>query len=510
MNFNSKTITVQKYILGVDIGTGSVKAVAVGLGGEAFASAQKHYPVMQPQPGFAEQDTELIWLGFLDCIREVIAKIKNPPEAISLSCAMHSLILVDQEGKPLTNMINWADIRSAAIAEKLRFSAGGKALYEQNGTPVYSMSPLSKIIWFRENQPKLFAQTAKFISIKELIWFRLFNQFQVDHSIASATGLFDIQNFCWNKNTLKLAGIDENRLSEPVSTGYMRQNADTEICKKIGINTNTFWVIGANDGCLANLGSGASQPGIAALTIGTSGALRMARSKPLYNFKAMTFNYILNEQTYICGGAINNGGLILNWLLSNFRLIKTASAQDYEQIFTLIKTVSAGSNGLLFLPYLTGERTPLWDSSSCGVFFGIKTNHQQAHFLRAALEGVCYAIRSVLDAVLQSSENVHEIRVSGGFTASEVWLQMMADITGKKLIVVQSEDASSIGAAYLAIQTGKFAGFSLKTDISAKQTIGPDFKNHQLYTKYYQLFGPLYQNLEKSMHQLASINEHEN
>ncbi len=501
---------MQKYILGVDIGTGSVKAVAVGLGGEAFAAAQKHYPMMQPEPGFAEQDVELIWQGFLDCISKVVVQIGNAPEAISLSCAMHSLILVDQKGKPLTNIINWADIRSATIAEKLRFSAEGKTLYEQNGTPVYSMSPLSKIIWFRENQPELFAQTAKFISIKELIWFRLFNQFQIDHSIASATGLFDIQNFCWNKSTLKLAGIDENQLSETVSTGHMRQNADATICKRIGINTNTFWVIGANDGCLANLGSGADQPGVAALTIGTSGAMRMASSKPLYNFKAMTFNYILNEQTYICGGAINNGGLVLNWLLSNFRSIKTASAQDYEQIFTLIKTVSAGSNGLLFLPYLTGERTPLWDSNSCGVFFGIKTNHQQAHFLRAALEGVCYAIRSVLDAVLLASKNVHEIRVSGGFTASEMWLQMMADITGKKLIVLQAEDASAIGAAYLAIQTGRFAGFNLKMDSSAKQIIEPDFKNYQLYTKYYQLFGTLYQDLEKSMHQLALINGQEN
>lgn len=500
-----KTHPLQTYILGVDIGTGSVKAVAVGLGGEAFASAQNHYPMMQPAPGYAEQDSELIWQGFLDCINKVVTQLRNPPEAISLSCAMHSLILVDAEGKPLTNMINWADIRSAEIAEKLRFDPEGKNLYEQNGTPVYSMSPLSKILWFKQNQPELFAQAAKFISIKELIWFRLFGQFQVDHSIASATGLFNILNFGWNKNTLKLAGIDENQLSEPVSTKYLRNDARDEICQKLNLKQDTFWVIGANDGCLANLGSGANQPGVAALTIGTSGAVRVASSKPLYNFKAMTFNYILDEKTYICGGAINNGGLVLNWLLEKFMSIKTVSAESYQQVFDLVKTVSAGSNGLLFLPYLTGERTPLWDSNSCGVFFGIKTNHTQSHFLRAALEGVCYAIRSVLDAVLQSAEIVQEIRVSGGFTASEVWLQLMADITGKKLIVVQAEDASAIGAAYLAIQTGKFLGFGLKVS-STQKTILPDPEKHILYTKYYALFGPLSQNLEKSMSQLAAIN----
>ena len=495
---------MQAYILGVDIGTGSVKAVAVNAVGKAFGSVQKHYPLLQPQPGFVEQDIETIWQNFTASIGEAAAQF-GQPEAISLSCAMHSLILVDAQGKPLTNIINWADTRSAEIAEHLCASPEGEALYKETGTPVYSMSPLSKIIWFRENQSELFKQAAKFISIKELFWFRLFGEFQVDHSIASATGLFDVLNFCWSEKALKLAGIDQNKLSKPVSTTYFRNNADAETTKKTGIKEASCWIIGGNDGCLANLGSSADHIGTAALTIGTSGAVRIASSKPLYNFKAMTFNYIMDEKTYICGGAINNGGLVLNWLLSNFMLVKTASAENYEQIFTSIKTVPAGSNGLLFLPYLTGERTPLWNSNGCGVFFGIKSNHQQAHFLRAALEGVCYAIRSVLNAVLITAETVHEIRVSGGFTASEVWLQMMADILGKKLVVVQAEDASAIGAAYLAIQTGKFAGFGLKAS-AIEKTIVPDTGKHFLYSKYYQLFDPLYKNLEKSMSQLAAIN----
>ncbi len=460
---------------------------------------------MQPQPGYAEQDIELIWQKFLDCILEVTAQIGSPPQAISFSCAMHSLILVDATGRPLTNVINWADIRSAEIAEQLHFSAEGEVLYRQNGTPVYSMSPLSKILWFKQNKSALFASTAKFISIKEVIWFRLFGQFQVDYSIASATGMFDILNFRWDKNALKLAEIDESKLSEAVSTTYFRQDANEEICRKLNLKPETFWVIGANDGCLANLGSGADKQGVAALTIGTSGAFRLASSKPLYNFAAMTFNYILDEKTYICGGAINNGGLVLNWLLTNFMAIKTVSEKSYQQVFDAVKTVPAGSSGLLFLPYLTGERTPLWDSSSCGVFFGIKTSHQQAHFLRAALEGVCYAIRSVLDAVFQSAEVVQEIRVSGGFTASETWLQLMADIIGKNLTVVQAEDASAIGAAYLAIRSGRFAGFGLK-DAAIQKTIVADPERHLLYSKYYRLFGPLYQNLQKSIQQLAAIN----
>ncbi len=500
---------MQKYILGVDIGTGSVKAVAVGLSGEAIASTQKHYPLIQSEPGFAEQDIELIWQGFTACIRETADKF-GVPVAISLSSAMHSLILVDHEGKALTNMINWADTRSAAIADELHASPEGKNLYEQTGTPVYSMSPLSKIIWFRGNKKALFNQTAKFISIKEFFWFRLFGAYQIDHSIASATGLFDIVKFSWNEQALKLAGIATEKLSEPVSTGYMRNDAKPEITKLLGINEACQWVIGANDGCLANLGSGANKIGTAALTIGTSGAVRMASSKPLYNFKAMTFNYILDENTYICGGAINNGGLILNWLLAQFMAVKTVSPAAYQQLFAKVETVKAGSDGLLFLPYLTGERTPLWDSNSCGVFFGIKTEHTQAHFLKAALEGVCYAIHSVLDAVVQSSGKVEEVRVSGGFTASPVWLQLMADVTGKNLTVVQAEDASAVGAAFLAIQTNKFAGFNLKDHTQFQTIIKPRAVNQPIYSRYYKLFVHLYSNLKGSMHELDQINHEKN
>lgn len=496
---------MQTYILGVDIGTGSVKAVAVGLNGAAIDSAQVHYPMLPLETGFSEQDPELIWQGFLNCIQKIVERL-GQPQAISLSSAMHSLILVDAEGKPLTNMINWADTRSASIANQLRFSSEGKSLYEQNGTPIYSMSPLTKIIWFRENQKDLFLKTAKFISIKELIWFRLFGQFQVDYSIASVTGLFDILKFCWSEEALKLAGIDAGQLSAPVSTKMMRQDIKADITKILGIKEAISWVIGANDGCLANLGSGANQPNTAALTIGTSGAVRVASSKPLYNFGAMTFNYILDEQTYISGGAINNGGLILNWLLEKFMLKEALSAADYQQLFASIEVLPAGNDGLLYLPYLTGERTPLWDSNSCGAFFGIKSTHNQTNFLKAGLDGVCFAICHVLDALSQSSNEITEIRVSGGFTASAVWVQLMADIIGKKLTIVQAEDASAIGAAFLAIKTGQFAGFKLKDDTQTNQTVQPDLKKHQIYNNYYRLFIKLYEDLKESMHQLAQIN----
>ena len=495
---------MQQYILGVDIGTGSVKAVAVGTNGAAIASAQQHYAEIHPQPGFAEQDVETIWKGFLQCIREITGKL-GQPACISLSSAMHSLVLVDENGKCLSNMINWADIRSAEIAEKLRFTAEGKALYQACGTPVYSMSPLTKIMWFKQNKPDLFNRTARFVSIKEVFWYRLFGVFEVDYSIASATGMFDITAFCWSKTALQTAGVGAEKLSKPIDTTFTRNDADEQISASVNLKKDTLWMIGANDGCLANLGTQANRPKTAALTIGTSGAVRVAGSKPVFNNDAMVFNYLLDKKTYISGGAINNGGLVLNWLLEGFMAIKTASAKDYDQLFKTIADVEPGS-GLLFLPYLTGERTPLWDSNSCGVFFGIKTVHQQRHFLKAALEGVCYTIRHVFELVVAQPDSIDALMISGGFTASPVWMQLMADVLGKKLIVAQAEDASAVGAVLLAIQTGRFEAFKLPAENPQEQIINPNPKNHEIYSKYYPLFVGLYQSLKDDMHRLAALN----
>jgi gluconokinase len=283
------------YILGIDIGTGSTKAVAVTLTGESLGVVQNHYPINNPEPGYSEQDPLLIWDAFVKCLRDITARIGHAPEAVSLSSAMHSIIPVDEMGRALSPMITWADARSENIAQGIRDSIQGEEIYNVTGTPIHAMSPLCKLIWLRTNKAALFTQAHKFISVKEFIWFKLFNSFQVDYSIASATGLFDILKLDWSAEACTLAGVSADKLSQPENTTYYRNDLDVSTATLLGIPQKTNFVIGASDGCCANLGSHTTGPGIAALTIGTSGAVRITSPKPVYNFEGMIFNYLLDE-----------------------------------------------------------------------------------------------------------------------------------------------------------------------------------------------------------------------
>lgn len=482
------------YVIGIDIGTGSVKAVSVDLEGKSFGAVQQYYSFNSPKPGFHQQNPEEIWYAFKKSMDEMIAEVGNMPKAICLSSAMHSLIPVDENGTALAPMITWADNRSAEIAKKLRESEIGLLIYKATGTPLHAMSPLCKIIWLKENDPDLFARTSKFISIKEYIWYKLFKEFKIDHSIASCTGLFDVNQLIWHKNALNIAGIGDELLSEPVPTDYMKF-----------LESGVPVVIGASDGCMANLGSGGIKPGIAVMTIGTSGAVRIASDKPLPNEKAMTFSYILDKQTFICGGPINNGGIALQWWLkSNSK--QELEETDYEQLFAEVAAIKAGSNGLLFLPYLTGDRAPIWDSESCGVFFGAKLAHDKGHFSRAVLEGICYAMYDVLVAIEENSAPVKQINISGGIVKSEIWMQILADITGKDVVITQTEDASAVGAALLAMKTLDLIGNYPDLLAADLKTIKANFSSTEIYLRNFIIYKKLYADLKDTMHEFHNMN----
>ncbi|KIO76112.1 gluconokinase [Pedobacter lusitanus] len=494
-----------QYILGTDIGTGSTKAVAVGTDHRAFDSSQYFYPTNVDQPGYSEQDPELIWQAFQQSITTIVSRLKSAPAAISLSCAMHSLIAVDEDGKALAPMMTWADSRSTAVAYSLLASGLGTALYKATGTPVHSMSPLCKIIWIRENQPEFFKSVYKFISIKEYIWYRLFGVFEVDHSVASCTGLMDVNTLLWHPEALAAAGIRPAQLSALVSTNHLRKNTDTLAVLPL-LAKETPFVIGATDGCLANLGTGAIQPGIAALTIGTSGALRVAGNTAVVNEKAMNFSYRLDEQIFINGGPVNNGGVALKWHLKNIFQKTELKREDYDEALGKIESILPGASGLIFLPYLQGERAPIWDSKSCGTFFGMHLNHQTPHFTRAVIEGICFALNDVLQSLTASGQEIRQLNVSGGFVTSAIWLQIMADITGKKLLLYSAEDASAVGAAYLAFKTIGLSADYPQPDQLNLTYIEPDEKNHLVYQQVFGFYKKIYGQLKEVMHEMYDLN----
>ncbi len=490
------------YFIGIDVGTGSTKAVAMDSKGSIIADAQIYYPSTNIHPGYSEQDPEMLFKAFIDVIKKIIDDLNYTPVSISLSSAMHGVIVIDKSNKPITPLITWSDTRSEEIAEKIKKMPEAEAIYTSTGTPIHSMSPLCKIIWLRENQSSVFNAAFKFISIKEYIWHKLFDVYEIDHSIASATGLFNIHSLKWNETSLHLCGINTGQLSEPLPTKFNRTNIVSGIADELHISPETTFCIGGSDGCMANLGSYAIDKGTAALTIGTSGAVRIASAQPIYNFKEMIFNYVMDENTFICGGPVNNGGNVIQWLFKSLLNISKASDTDYQRLFQEIDSVPVGSGGLIFLPYLYGERAPVWDGRASGVFFGVTPSHIQKYFLRAVIEGVCYSLNQVLEIVESSTQKIDKLIVGGGFINAKKWIQLLADITGKTIFVIETEDSSAVGAALLNMKAMHVIDDYNAFKPAVNKVVNPDLENHKKHQENFAIFKNLYPALKTSMHHL--------
>jgi gluconokinase len=484
-----------KYILGIDIGTTNTKAVAFDLQGKPVAQSNSTYPFISEKEGYHELDPRVLFKAVTEVMTAVLnGTVAHQLAGVAFSSAMHGLIAVDEKGQPLTNMITWADLRSTEYAMRLKFSELGHKIYERTGTPIHPMAPLCKLMWMRKQQPDIFAKAYKFISIKEYVFFHFFGEFIIDHSVASSTGLFDIYDLHWNADALNIAGIDESRLSTPVKTTHVVRGLAPNFVQMFGIDDNTPFVAGASDGCLAHIGSNAFDPGDVSLTIGTSGAVRMMIDKPAFDPKQRIFNYVLTEKQYITGGSLNNGGNVMQWFARNFLKNDFSSADQFEDFIAEACEMPAGSDGLIFLPYIYGERAPVWDAEARGIFFGISAAHKQAHFMRAIMEGISFALNELLITMEETVAPVNNIYASGGFIRSKKWISLLADVLGKRISVTQAEDSSAAGAAMLGMIALGIADdvHEMKTFFSEKEFFEPDVKDRVVYASNYTVYSNLY------------------
>ncbi|MEL6384690.1 MAG: gluconokinase [Cyanobacteria bacterium J06626_18] len=444
------------YVVGIDIGTTSTKSILFRKNGAVVYQSAVGYPLHSPVPDAAEQDPEEIFRAVIETIRQVVREVDVAAIAgLSFSAAMHSLILMDTTHQPLTASITWADNRSAKWATDLKSSDQGQKLYRRTGTPVHPMSPLVKLIWLRQEHPELFNRATRFISIKEYVFYRLFERYVVDYSIASATGLLNLEALNWDAEALSLAGIGAEQLSELVPTTQVLQGMRSHWATQMGLATNIPVVIGANDGALANLGVGAVMPGTVAVTVGTSGAVRAIVDRPQTDPDGVLFCYALTPYHWVTGGAVNNGGIALRWLRDQFADTADppqALGQDsYDQLMNLARTIRPGADGLIFHPYLAGERSPLWDANASASFVGLSLHHTRAHMVRAVLEGVIYNLHLVFETLQETIGETDSICAAGGFAQSDLWRQMLADIFNCEVTIPQSYESSCLGAAILGL-----------------------------------------------------------
>ena len=467
------------YIIGCDIGTTNVKSVAFdSVSGKIIAIHNESYEMIHPRPEWSEQNPEEIFQAACRTLQVVTKATEGNGEllGISFSAAMHGVLALDENGKHLTGLIIWADNRSSDIAFKLKASRIGKKIYENNGTPIHAMTPVCKLLWLKENEPEIYKNAYRFVGIKEYVIYRLTNKFLVDYSIASATGMFNIRELKWDEYTLKKLGLKTSKLSDAVSPYHIEKLPANNLA---GLPEGTLLVMGASDGCLANLGSGAITTGSMAVTIGTSAAVRICSDEPYTDSLTQTFCYILDENTYIVGGPSNNGAVIFEWLMNTF-----FPNEEFDTVFELASKIQAGSDGLLFYPYLLGERAPLWSSEVRGGFTGLDIQHTKPHFARAVMEGILLNLKTI-GKVLMEMQEIDTIYANGGFARSPIWVQMLADIFGKKVVLNETVETGAAGAAMMGLKAvGVYKSY---TEMTAFTLVGQEFNPKDSAHKSYKV-----------------------
>lgn len=508
----------QTYFIGVDIGTTSTKAIVFSASGAIKGMGNQGYNILVPKPAWAEQDPEVIFNAVIAAVRDAVDSAdveKQDIAAVGFSAAMHSIIAIDAKNYPLTNSIIWADNRSVAQTQQLKQDGIGHQLYLRTGTPIHPMSPLPKLMWMQESDSEAFRKAVKFVSIKEYVFYQLFEQYVVDYSIASATGLFNLKELNWDQEAIAVAGIHPEQLSEPVSTTHILRGMKVRHAEAMGLAPDTPVVIGASDGVLANLGVGAIASGEIAITIGTSGAVRTVAQEPITDPRMRTFCYALTENRWVIGGPTNNGGIVLRWMRDQFSAPEVAEAKrlgvdPYDLMIEAAVKVAAGSEGLLCLPFLSGERAPYWNANARGIFFGVGLHHKRAHFIRAVLEGILFAVYSVNVVLQELAGEVQEIRASGGFARSKAWRQMMADLFGDEVLMPEVYEASGFGAAVLAMYAvGAIADLAdVQKLIRISYRHQPDLKLSNIYQELFSIYERIYQHTAAEFDSIADYQRH--
>lgn len=448
-------------IVGLDAGTTATKAVAVAADATVLATASAGYPLLVPAPGRAELDPFRLQTAAVEALTGVVARCRDAGHrvvAVSLSAAMHGLVPLDDDGTPRGPLVTWADGRAAAEARGLSAATRG-AIHARTGTPVHPMAPLSKLLWWRLRETADFLATPRWGGVKEVMLGALCDGDAgsarlIDLSCASTTGLYDIVLRRYDPEALLLSGVPESQLATVVPSTTMLPGLRRDVATVTGLPAGLPVIIGASDGPLANLGVGAVTDGVAAVSLGTSGALRALRPAPEVDPGLRLFCYALTEDRWVVGGALNNAGSVVRWASVALGLVAPDVHGDVHdvadaQLMHEAGPVPAGSEGLLCLPYLLGERAPWWEPGLRGAWIGLRRHHTRGHLVRSAVEGVCQQLALVKDALAQADVPVHEVRATGGAMESPVWRAVLTATLDVPVRLAASPEGTATGAAML-------------------------------------------------------------
>jgi gluconokinase len=446
-------------VIGIDTGTTATKAIAAGPRGEVRAMTSVHYPLSVPGPGRAELDPAQLRDAAIEALVAVAGQSRAQGDrvlGVSLSAFLHALVPMDTAGRPLGPLITWADNRAAGQSEQIVASGRAKDLQARTGTPVHPMAPLAKLAWWGATDPAVLRDTPRWGGVKEIVLAGLADEsFLLDLSVASGTGMYDIHERRWDPEALGIAGVREDQLAEVVPT-TRQLRLKREVAVAAGLPPELPLIIGAADGPLANLGVGATPIGVAAVSLGTSGALRTVVNGPTADKAGRLFCYALTEDRWVVGGAINNAGSVVRWAGQTFaggfdRPAAEGEDADVRDAALLVEAaqVEPGSEGLLCLPYLLGERAPWWRGGMRGAYIGLRREHGRAHLVRAAVAGVCQPLALVRDTFADEGIAMTEVRATGGAVASDLWVGVLAAALDLPVAIADTPEGTALGACLL-------------------------------------------------------------
>jgi xylulokinase len=488
-------------LMGIDLGTSGTKTVIVDVNGNLLANALYDYSINSPQPGWAEQNPETWYRAALTTMSQALRQSGLPAEsivAISLAGQMHTTVCLDKTGKPLRPAILWADQRSRQQVDQVYRQIGVENLYAWTGNPLATGFMLASWLWLKENEPDICRDTCTLLLPKDYLRYRLTGVLGSEPSDAASTLLFDPVHWKWSEPLLAALQIDPGLLPAIHASCDVAGELLPEVAEATGLRPGTPVIYGGSDQALQALAQGVIEPGLISCTIGTGGQLFASTLKP-HPDSALRIHFFCHvlPQVWHLEAAMLTAGLSLKWLRDN-----VVTGQDYQSLANQASQVPAGAEGLLFLPYLAGERTPLMDPNARAAFVGLTLRHDRRHMARAVMEGVVFGLRQGLDLMIEMGTPLERILASGGATRHPLWLQLQANIFQRPVYASSTQEATARGAALLAGVGAKIYKDSLDACKQTVRQIGdpvlPEPENINLYQDTYQTYCQIYPALKNT------------
>ena len=487
---------MEQLLLGIDIGTSACKVALFNRRGEVLSQSNKGYPLYYPQPGWVEQDPDEWWEAICAGIREVLDNSGVRPEdiaGIGIDGQSWSAIPVDRDGNCLAKTPIWMDTRARDICERVKEEVGFDRIFAVAGNDFLPSYSTPKMLWFKEERPEIFEKTDKFLQSNSYIVYKLTGVMSQDMSQGYGIHFFCNKTCTYDAELAEELGLSADLVPDILPCHAVAGAVTEEAAQATGLAPGTRVVAGGLDAACGTLGAGVIKKGQTQEQGGQAGGMSICLEEALAHPKLILSPHVVPDKWLLQGGTVGGGG-VLRWMRQEF-----GEGASFDELTSLAEKIPAGSDGVTFLPYMSGERSPIWDPDAKGVFYGLSFDKTKGHFIRAALEGVAYALEHNLRTAAEAGVEADELIAMGGASNSVLWTQIKADVTGRKIKVPTSDTATTLGACILAgVGVGVYDSF----EQAAEETIvitreqQPDENAHEQYKKSMELYLELYDDLK--------------